>query len=286
VYIIAMFKEIQRRFHGLKRHQGFSLLELSIVVSVVALMIVAILPIFTQDQLKRREQELNFRLNQIEQAMLLFVQQNNRLPCPAIRGYATGHASFGVEAATPGTCTSTYTTGSNGRLGAVPTRTLGLPDDYAFDPWDRAITYVVDLRATGARAFNYTYPVTDSAHGAAQGTSIGALTVKDVVWSSATASDRTTSGILVLISHGPNGHGGYPRTAGTSTALTRWNAGVTNTYELANCNCSAAVADSASLTFYAAIPAPNIGALTNSYDDRVRYYTRGFFTTKAERVSP
>lgn len=288
MYIAGMWIQLQRYFPRPRPSRGFSLLELAIVVSVLALMIASILPILTQAQLQRKNKELSFRMDRIEQAIQQFVQINNRLPCPSVRGYATGHASYGIEAATPGTCTSTYSSGTNGVLGLVPTRTLGLPDDYGFDPWDRSITYVVDTRATGPRALNYLYPLTDMAHSAAQGTTLGAMTVKDVQWSTTTVSDRTTNGILVLISHGPNGHGGYLRTGGGGTGVTRFNGGVSNTYELANCACSAAVADVApvgTFTFYAAIPAPNVGA-TNSYDDIVRYYDRGFFTTKAERVLP
>ncbi len=269
--------------------QAFTLLELSVVVAVVGLMLAAIFPALTQDQLRRREKDLYFRLDQVELALQKFVQLNNRLPCPAPRGYATGHASFGLETTVAGSCTSpggTYNSGGYIYMGAVPTRTLGLADDYGFDPWDRAITYVVDRRATGARALNYTYPLSDIVHGAAQGTALGGITVKDVDWTTVTVSDRTTNGVLMLISHGPNGHGGYPRTAGTGTSVARYNVGVTNTYELANCNCTSAVANSASVTFYAAVPAPSIGALLNSYDDRVRYYTRASFSTTMERWMP
>src|SRR5690242_8346084 len=83
---------------------------------------------------------------------------NGRRPCPADGQYAINNANFGVEAATPGTCTgstpaapfgpdagTSYVVG-----GTIPTKTLNISDDYAFDGWGRRMTYVVDTRATKA----------------------------------------------------------------------------------------------------------------------------------------
>ncbi len=288
-YISAMFVRIQRRFTTVS---GFTLLELSIVVAIVALMIAAMLPLMTQEQERRRNKELNFRMDQIEAALQKFVEVNNRLPCPAPRGYATDNASYGLENTAAGTCTSpggTYGPASNIIMGLVPTRTLGLPDDYGFDAWDRSFTYVVDPRATGTRALSVTYPLSDVVHGAASGTTLGSIIIKDSQWSTGTTSIRTSNGIAVIVSHGPNGHGAYPRASGTSTAVPRYNVGVTNLNELDNCKCTSATANSTGSVgapFWAMVPAPKLGALLNSYDDRVRYYTRSSFTTNAERQLP
>jgi hypothetical protein len=45
------------------------------------------------------------KMQEIEQATKAFMKLNGRRPCPASGQYAVNSANFGIEAATPGTCT-------------------------------------------------------------------------------------------------------------------------------------------------------------------------------------
>ncbi len=136
--------------------------------------------------------------------------------------------------------------------GMVPTKTLGLPDDYAIDGWGRRIMYMVDVNVTAASgAVNI--PVSDS--------STARITVND-----ATGAAKTTSGVYLLLSFGKNGHGGYSR-GGSSTRLANYISA--DSAELTNCHCdSSGAATAFSVTFV------QKSATITAFDDLVVYGTR------------
>ena len=107
--------------------------------------------------------------------------------------------------------------------GVIPTKSLGLADNYAFDDWGRRITYVVDTRATqnitcvDLETPNLQYPYSGLGGIAIENTTGG--TVLDNV-------------MAAYISHGPDGHGAFP--AQGSTVAGRINTGSTDTDELTN----------------------------------------------------
>ena len=118
-----------------------------------------------------------------------------------------------------------YATGASGTLtftsvaaGVVPTKTLGLPDDYMFDGYGRRISYMVDVRATD-RTTCRDMQVTKTS---------GAIQIMD----SAAATTTTDNIMWSLISHGKNGHGAFTR-AGSSIAG-RFNSGATGDDEEMN----------------------------------------------------
>jgi hypothetical protein len=164
------------------------------------------------------------RLEKVEEAVRGFMAANGRRPCPADGSYASNTANFGVEAATPGTCTVTSgmmgpdTTG-NLVAGVIPTKTLGLSDDYAFDAFGRRISYVVDKRATlagsGAGHCNtlQNFPAN---------TGTGGITIE-----SSTGGTVLDNVMAAYIIHGPTGFGAFP--AQGSTVAGRLNTGATDT---------------------------------------------------------
>jgi hypothetical protein len=94
------------------------------------------------------------KLQSIEDALLSFVALNGRLPCPASPSDSQQINSFGWEriniSSTPASCSTAsnniYTGFMNGDtiyLGSVPTRSLGLPDEYLFDGWSNRFGYAV-----------------------------------------------------------------------------------------------------------------------------------------------
>jgi uncharacterized membrane protein YgcG len=191
----------------------------------------------------------------------------NRLPCPADATIAVSALNFGVEAANPGACTGgvpaanfsqTPVVGAQDvREGMVPTKTLQLPDDVAFDGWGRRFMYAVsrDMTQTAAFAIITTYD------------SNGRINIKN-------AQNTVKSNIIcqALISFGPNGHGAYPRNGGA----VRINASSINTAEHDNCDCnSSAAASGVDGVYVQKDLAINPANKLDSFDDIVEVSSRG-----------
>ncbi len=140
-----------------RRASGFTLLELSIVLTIIAVMLGGAVAMFTAYSAKTTREDTDQRMRIVENALLNYRRANNRIPCPADITLATSVANFGIEAATAGTCTggtpaANFSSG-NSVAGGVPTKTLQLPDEYAFDSWGRRIMYAVDKRFTANNGF-------------------------------------------------------------------------------------------------------------------------------------
>lgn len=262
-----------------RKQQAFSLMEMSIVVLIIGIMIASIIPIFTQQALQAKQAEQVANMQAIEDALLAFRIKNNRLPCPAQANLANSAANFGVEAATPGTCTggtlAAIAVGADNVVGAVPVRTLGLDEHIAYDPWGQAYTYMVDERITATGAYN-TYAIDDA--------TIGNITIRarDVVTNPPptaldAASDLTTSAIAVVLAHGRNGHGAYLKSG------FRQDTDSTNVDELENCNCDSDLVNlDVDAIFNTTLSNVNKTLSTDGFDDVLRYYTRGSFLTSSD----
>lgn len=238
------------------RRSGFSLVEISIVLVVVATMLAGVLPAITESQKTNASTETIDRMEAIEQAILTYRVGQERIPCPSSLTLSVNVGNFGKEGATPGTCTGgtpAATFGPSGQVvaGGVPVKTLGLPDEYAFDGWGRRFVYYVDKQLT----LDTSYATT----------SAGSITIMD---GAATPTVRTATAAYALLSPGPNGHGGYTRSG------SRFSFGTTNTRELENCDCTSAAANG---TFNATLHQYMATSNTDpkeTFDDIVRYASR------------
>src|SRR5579884_3418275 len=124
--------------------RGFTVLELSIVLTIIALVTAMSFSSSLAVLSTARQNATLQKVKTIDQALLAYRTANDRLPCPASLTLAVGNANYGVEAANPGSCTggtpaanfsangatNTFATGAEG---ALPTVTLGLPNDFMFD---------------------------------------------------------------------------------------------------------------------------------------------------------
>ena len=209
-----------------QRHAGFSLIAVSILITVAALIFVSVLPGQEAGDLNQKTINNIAKLEKVEEAMRSFMAFQGRRPCPADGQYAVNTANFGREASIAGTCTggtpaaplgpdaaTGYVVG-----GVIPTVSLGLPDEYQYDEFGRRFTYVVDKRATtrGACTTLMNIP-TDN------GT--GAVTIENTT--GGTVLDNT---MYAYISHGVSGYGAFPEQGST----TRINSGSTDTDMLTN----------------------------------------------------
>jgi type II secretory pathway pseudopilin PulG len=163
-------------------------------------------------------------------------------------------------ATSSGTESLSYTYDNRFAAGGVPTKTLRLPDEYAFDGWGRRILYAVDTSFTTTDAF-ISVPVTEVPTPPAR------ITVENL------AGDAiTTLAAYTLVSYGANGHGAYPR-----NSTTRFAAPGASAKELINCHCDASGVDDA--TDYDTFVQ---GVQSSTFDDMVVYGTRAQLASPAE----
>ncbi len=143
-----------------RAHTGFSLLELSVVLVIIAVVLAFGLNI-ANSALKGSDRiTTQTRLTAIQRTLDAYARVHGHLPCPSSRANLTSAAGFGVEArkANRLECTTSGTalvrapaTGSPFiYIGAVPVRTLGLPDHYASDAWGNKFTYGVSASHIGS----------------------------------------------------------------------------------------------------------------------------------------
>jgi prepilin-type N-terminal cleavage/methylation domain-containing protein len=273
-----------------RRRNGFTLIELSLVLVVVALLAAAALTKSVNQADADNTRQLNATLDAVEAALLNYAGTgNNRLPCPSDVTLAESSASFGVEVGTagdgnctgvnftnsgtdpdatggsdPGAPDALYDSATSSQIvaGSIPTKTLRLPDRFAYDPWGRKILYVVDKRMTvnGASALYSPFNST-----------IGGIAVKKTSTDSL-ANSLTYKGVYALISHGRDGHGGFARNP--SATAVRFNAGSTNTDEQKNCHCNTSATATTFDRIFVQKPRVTTTTISNQFDDIVRYRTR------------
>jgi len=157
------------------RANGFSLVEMSIVLVIFALLAGGLMMTLTTQQEVQRLSEARRQLAEIREALIGYAVINNRLPMPANPTRPSGTANAGLEDT------------AQGELGVLPWATLGLPET---DPWGQRFTYRV------TNSFNTTFTLTTS----------GNITVRDG------AANIATNLPVIVISHGRNGLGGYRST--------------------------------------------------------------------------
>ena len=179
--------------------QGFSLVELTIVLVIVALLSSGLMFGLSAQRDAAANQDVQRQLDNTKEALLGFAMTNGRLPCPANPTLVSTSIGAGLEncAAQP--------TGH----GVLPWATLGLPET---DPWGQRLTYFASTKFTsnvvaGALcAFTMETGVAPDNAGTA-----------NVKLTSASGSNIASDLAAVIVSHGAQGVGGYT-TDGTKIA--------------------------------------------------------------------
>ncbi|MBV9505879.1 MAG: prepilin-type N-terminal cleavage/methylation domain-containing protein [Acidobacteriia bacterium] len=254
---------------------GFTLLELSIVLVIIALVAGMTIQSGISVVETARLVSTQKKMKTIQDALMQYRIANDRLPCPGNLTLAPGIANYGIEAANSGTCTggtpaanfsgagltNTFSTAAEG---ALPALTLGLPPDFMVDGWGNQFRYAVDISMTASGAFAAVNI----------GCANGAVTVTD-----ANGNARSTSSIYALVSHGANGHGAYTRNGAIM------NAGSVNINELTNCHCnSSGTPTSYAPTYVQMQQTLDFANAQDSYDDLVAYKERWQMQTTWDRT--
>jgi len=87
-----------------KQQQGYSLLELSVVMLIIALVAGAGLLTLMRSLEKKQQDLTDFRLRVLQESLYKYRLAYNRLPCPANLTLSLTSNVMGVEAANPGRC--------------------------------------------------------------------------------------------------------------------------------------------------------------------------------------
>jgi len=135
------------------RARGFTLTELAITVTIVALLIGGIALTLTAQNEARQFNETQARLATAQEALVGFAIRNGRLPCPAAPAGAAAFRDGGVIPV-DGTGEEAFAAGgtsANGNCwqfhGLLPAMTLGISATdargYLLDAWDTPVRYSV-----------------------------------------------------------------------------------------------------------------------------------------------
>ena len=151
---------IKQKFKN-KSKRAFSLNDLSVLMSTVAIVAVSSVAISNIQNSEEKEKADSEKIEAIYKSIGSFLLEKKRLPCPAgierIRGTDVDYGAELINA--DKSCGSqggvySLTIGSKnnpaGNLlyGTIPTQALGLTSDFAQDQYGTKIVYIVDKRAT------------------------------------------------------------------------------------------------------------------------------------------
>jgi prepilin-type N-terminal cleavage/methylation domain-containing protein len=161
-----------RRHSARRQGRGFSLVELAVVMTIVALLLGGLIYTLSAQTEQRNFEETRRRLEQARELLFAFAITNGRLPCPA-RSAATAapvtvagdevRTTGGVDPDCIGDGVTDYYGGISGgvTLGLLPARAIGYQQvdtsGFAVDAWGNRIRYSVAHLATNCSGA-LTYP--------------------------------------------------------------------------------------------------------------------------------
>ncbi len=185
----------------MKKSNGFTLIELTIVIIIAGLLIGLFANFLTNYNTVIKQHKVQSDLELVSAALISYLKANGKLPCPASNLDALDSEDFGrevdivcsnVNAGTPGI---QFATSVNGNVvtGSVPVRAINIPDENIKDPWGMRYAYSV----SAAQASNGTsYNMDD-----------GAISIIDANGNSLIQPED--NGSYLILSYGANSVGGF-----------------------------------------------------------------------------
>ncbi len=197
---------------------AYTLVELSIVILILAVLMTGGLTITIGSFNKAKKISTQNKINEIYKSLGKFLLENKRLPCPASLELTKNDNSYGVEYGNGSGCgtgavgSGVYVNPTNPNIfyGMIPAKTLNLPLNMGEDDFGSKISYVIDQRFT--TVFQEVISNSNSGFGTTSGIT-GIITVAEKP--SSISRDITSDAILVIISHGLNKSGAFNANAQT-----------------------------------------------------------------------
>lgn len=190
----------------IRKSSGFSLVEMAIVLVITGLILGTVIGAMNVQVTGQRIKETQERQRVIKDALINYIRQNSKLPCPALITLADDHASAGIPNCTSGTNSIDVPAVDSAFYGAIPWKELGLSPEAVKDAYGRRFTYIVTYAATLSTL------------------NISGLTGNLLLYPTATDATANTNrlnpcngtlsvcdnlAVVAIISHGANGYGAY-----------------------------------------------------------------------------
>ena len=139
---------------GPRKASGFTLIEI-VVVMVILAVLIAMAAALTRGVSAAQKRSLTVtRLATVDAALVQFVSQQRRLPCPANGTLTSADAAAGMEMRDD---VANVCSPVNQQNGVVPWRTLGLSEAEATDGWDRRLTFRIDPALATTNGMNMSW---------------------------------------------------------------------------------------------------------------------------------
>jgi prepilin-type N-terminal cleavage/methylation domain-containing protein len=193
-------------------NNGFTLIEMAIVVVIIGILMAAGLRVASVQRDSAAYSATRTKQEAIKQALINYLRNNQRLPCPdtKVGGGNTpspGTISFGIAAPPDGienraaaAVVPDVTVGCDVRFGVLPWVTLGLPRDAAIDGFGNFFTYAVSADPSSANDWNETATFNTGL--------LGGFTVNSRA-NNALAVSLNEIAVVVVVSHGKDGLGAW-----------------------------------------------------------------------------
>lgn len=205
----------------MQRQAGFTLIEMAVVVVIIGILMAAGLKVANVQRDAAAYSATRTKQEAIKQALINYLRNNRRLPCPdsgtgfddggnpGVIKFALGTLPDGQENRNIAVGNPYVTTvGCDTRLGVLPWATLGLARDAAIDGFGNFFTYHVstsNVAPATADDWNIT-PVAPAAF--ATGVT-GGITRQERFNNAAVPTPLAPDAVVVVVSHGKNGLGAY-----------------------------------------------------------------------------
>lgn len=130
------------------RTEGFTLVEVALSTAILGIILAFSISLYSRATEQAKVQTTYDRMDAIVQALSVYVETADRIPCPADPAVNTSMFGWerGVTAASVQVGAGRFPTGAcdaTNRAGIVPFLTLGLSDQTARDGWGNYFTYAV-----------------------------------------------------------------------------------------------------------------------------------------------
>lgn len=209
--------------HSLNR--GVTIAELAISITIISVIAGSAISVAVHDTRQTKTSQTEAKMSRIEEALVGFVSMHNRLPCPADITLKITDTNFGMEKRSStdnSDCDASLESAQANPVygGAVPVRTLQLPDNFAFDGWDRRVFYYTVRSYANNKLTNSACSSThsDECFSGVRKHALNWVPRRLYVYTYRTnaGSHAPEPQAYALVSTGEDGHGAYPKDGGTA----------------------------------------------------------------------